>query len=128
MESSHTKTIILSVVGIAVLIGVLVFAKASDSKPGQLDSFATCLGDKGAKFFGAFWCPHCQAQKALFGKSAKLLPYTECSTADGKGMLPICIENKIEGFPTWEFADASRLTGEVPLATLSEKTSCPLPN
>ena len=124
----NTKTtIIWSVVGVIILVGVLVLAKASDNQPGKLDDFAACLGEAGAKFYGAFWCPHCQAQKALFGKSAKLLPYVECSTPDGKGQLPICKDKGVESYPTWFFADNTKKTGEVPLEELSKATSCPLP-
>ncbi len=118
-----------------IAIGVLVIAIGVaigggiwyDNKPGTLDGFAQCLGEKGATFYGAFWCPHCQTQKKMFGKSAKKLPYVECSTPDGKGRLPICVEKKIEGYPTWEFADGSREGGEVPLEKLAEKTGCELP-
>lgn len=94
---------------------------------GKYDEFAQCLGDKGAVFYGAFWCPHCANQKRLFGSSAKLLPYVECSTPDGQGKTAQCLEKNIEGYPTWEFADGSRLSGEIPLATLAEKTACVLP-
>lgn len=90
------------------------------------DSFAQCLADAGATFYGAYWCPHCQAQKALFENSSKL-PYVECSTPGGQGQTQICIEKKIEGYPTWEFADGSRLGGEQTLEALAEKTSCELP-
>ena len=24
------------------------------------DTFAQCLSDAGTKFYGTFWCPHCQ--------------------------------------------------------------------
>jgi hypothetical protein len=96
-------------------------------KPGKLDTFASCIKESGAKFYGAFWCPHCQNQKALFGRSARLLPYIECSTPDGQSQLPVCRDAKVDGYPLWEFADGSRLSGEVPLETLSEKTSCALP-
>ena len=41
--------------------------------------------------------------------------------------IQICIDKKVEGYPTWEFADGSRKSGEVPLAELSQKTGCPLP-
>lgn len=95
--------------------------------PGAYDAFATCLKDQGAVFYGAFWCPHCQAQKKLFGSSQKLLPYVECSTADGRGQLPVCIEKNVSSYPTWEFKDGSRLNGEISLAQLAEKTSCVLP-
>jgi len=94
--------------------------------PGKFDEFATCLKDKGAVFYGAFWCTHCQAQKKLFGSSQKLLPYVECSTADGQGQTQACIEKKITGYPTWIFADGTELNGEIPLQQLADKTSCVL--
>lgn len=94
---------------------------------GQLDTFAQCLKDKGVTFFGAFWCPHCQATKAMFGNSAKLLPYVECSNPDGKTQTQVCIENKIENYPTWEFPDGTRLTGERTLQELADKSTCELP-
>lgn len=123
-----TTKIILGVL-VVLAIGIPMVIWWNDrNTPGKLDAFAQCVADRGAKFYGAFWCPHCQAQKAMFGKSVKLLPYIECSTANGKGQLQICIDNKITGYPTWEFADGSRLSGEVPLATLAEKTNCPLPS
>ncbi|MDQ3075897.1 MAG: thioredoxin domain-containing protein [bacterium] len=125
------KTIFFSVLGVLVLgligLGFLQSKEAGPAGTGIYDTFATCLGEKGAAFYGAFWCPHCQAQKKLFGKSQKLLPYVECSTADGQDTTQICKDKKIDGYPTWEFADGSRLNGEVALATLAEKTSCVLP-
>ena len=62
-----------------------------------------------------------------FGSSKDLLPYVECSTPDGNEQVQICKDKKIEGYPTWEFADGSRLPGELSLQTLSEKTGCELP-
>lgn len=119
--------IFIAVIVAALAIGAIWLLVDYRSKPGKLDGFAQCLKDKGATFFGAFWCPHCQNQKALFGNSAKLLPYIECSTPDAQGQLQICKDKKITGYPTWEFADGSRSTGEIPLETLSEKTGCQLP-
>lgn len=111
---------------LAVVIATVLIVKAP-AKPGRLDTFATCLQDEGAKFYGTFWCPHCRNQKALFGKSARLLPYIECSTPDGQSQTEVCRLAGIQGYPTWEFADGSRLSGEIPLETLAEKTSCELP-
>lgn len=122
------KGVLVFWVGVLVLIVAAVlaifFAKPG---PGNLDPFAQCLKDKGAVFYGAFWCPHCQNTKRLFGASEKLLPYVECSTPDGKAQLQACIDKKIDNYPTWEFADGSRLTGERTLLELSEKTGCELP-
>jgi thiol-disulfide isomerase/thioredoxin len=89
---------------------------------GQYSDFANYLKKSGAVFYGTFWCPHCQAQKNLFGSSAKLLPYVECSTPDGNGQIQACTDKKITSYPTWEFADGSRLTGEQTLQQLADKT------
>lgn len=130
---NNNVKIFVSVIGL-LLVGIVATAiiriKSSSGPitPGKYDTFATCLGDKGAKFYGAYWCPHCAAQKKLFGTSVKLLPYVECSTPDASGQTQICIDKKIASYPTWEFADGSRLTGEIPLAQLAEKTSCTLPD
>lgn len=94
---------------------------------GNLDSFAQCLKDKGAIFYGAFWCSHCNNQKKAFGSSQKLLPYVECSTPDGKGQTKQCTDAGIDGYPTWVFPDGSRQSGEIPLKTLADKTGCQLP-
>ena len=95
--------------------------------PTSLDGFTQCLKDKGAVFYGAFWCPHCQNQKKLFGTSETLLPYVECSTADGKSQLALCREKNIAGYPTWMFVDGTRASGELDLAALATKTGCELP-
>lgn len=121
------SVIILLILGVITTVLLRSGGTNDPSIPGKYDSFATCLKDKGAVFYGAFWCSHCQATKKLFGSSAKLLPYVECSTANGQGQLSICIDKKITGYPTWEFADGSRLGGEISLAQLAEKTACVLP-
>lgn len=123
----NKKYIIGAVVALVVIIGILKLASLKDSGPGQLDTFAMCLKEKKAIFYGAFWCPHCSAQKKLFGNSAKLLPYKECSTPDGKNQIEECTASGIETYPTWIFEDGSKMTGEIPLKTLAEKTGCELP-
>lgn len=119
--------IIIVVLILGVVSSVLLRGGGVATGPGKYDEFATCLKDKGAVFYGAFWCPHCQATKKLFGSSQKLLPYVECSTPDGNGQTQACIDKGVKSYPTWEFADLSRLTGEIPLEQLAEKTSCVLP-
>lgn len=119
------KPIFLAIV-LVVILGVSYWMYADSKKPGQYDNLAQCLQNKGVKFYGAFWCPHCQNQKAMFGKSAKKLPYIECSTPDGKGQTQVCKDAKIEGYPTWEFTDGTRMSTEIKPEVLAEKTSCPL--
>lgn len=129
--SNLQQKIFFGIISLLILgiIGMVVLRKGetSSSVPGKYDIFAQCLADKGAVFYGAFWCPHCQAQKKLFGSSAKLIPYVECSTPDGQAQTQICIDKNITGYPTWIFADGTQLNGEIPLAQLAEKTACELP-
>ncbi len=121
-----TSKIIIGIIVLAIVgLGVIFFTQ--NTGPGKLDTFAQCLKDKGATFYGAFWCPHCQATKKMFGTSAKLLPYVECSTPDGQGQLPVCKDKGVTGYPTWEFATGTREVGEISLEKLSERTECPLP-
>ena len=92
--------------GGAIIVIAFIAIIISSSKGGggvanpQMDTFAMCLEDKGAVFYGAFWCSHCAAQKALFGNSVDKLPYVECSTPDSQGQLPICKKKKIKNYPT----------------------------
>jgi len=123
--------IFISVI-IILFLGVAMTVLVRDTNvpvnSGQYDEFAQCITDSGALFYGAFWCSHCQAQKKVFGSSAKLLPYIECSPANGQGQFQVCSDANIEGYPTWEFADGSRLSGELSFEVLSEKTGCVLPH
>jgi hypothetical protein len=127
------KAIIGYIIVIALAIGGIIYVSKAPAGPGPLDQFATCLKDSGAKFYGAFWCPHCQAQKKMFGTSVNLLPYIECSTPDGQSQNAVCNAEKIESYPTWKLKDGTIIPnddpggGGVTLKTLSEKTSCALP-
>ncbi|HLC36714.1 MAG TPA: hypothetical protein VJK05_03870 [archaeon] len=112
---------------IVVLVAVLAFnVFGGKTAPGQYNEFAECLTEKGAKMYGAFWCPHCADQKESFGESWSKVNYIECSSPDGKSQLPSCAEANIKGYPTWEFADGSRMEGFIPLQDLSQKTGCAL--
>lgn len=127
MKSQQTKFIVGIVALIIIVVGLgLLTNNKSVAGPSKYDEFAQCLSAKGAKFYGAFWCPHCQAQKKAFGNAKQYLPYVECSKPD-KTQTQVCIDNGIQSYPTWIFADGSKLSGEVELATLAEKTSCVLP-
>lgn len=127
------KTSYMYVGLVVLLVAGLIFLRNNSTRPEDpevltaMDTFAQCLSDAGAKFYGAFWCPHCQAQKKLL-QNSKRIPYIECSTPDGKSQTAICVEKKITGYPTWEYADGSMVDGEQTLEELSTKTSCALPS
>lgn len=123
VDMKKQKWIWIAIV-VVIVGGLISLLVVQAKKPGKYDGLAQCISDSGTKMYGAFWCPHCQATKAMFGKSAKLLPYVECSQPDGKGQLPVCDAIGIKGYPTWIFPDGSQLTGEQTLDTLAAKTNC----
>lgn len=57
-----------------------------------------------AKMYGAWWCPHCYDQKALFGaEAAAQIPYIECASDGKNAQTELCrSQGEITGFPTWE--------------------------
>ncbi len=122
----HQTTIWIAII-VLIVGGFIVWRINEKNKPGTLDGFAQCLQEKGAIFYGAFWCPHCQNQKKAFGNSAGKLPYVECSLPGGNGQTQECTDKKVESYPTWVFADGTRETGELSLSRLAEKAGCALP-
>ncbi|MDD2807590.1 MAG: hypothetical protein PHW95_03670 [Patescibacteria group bacterium] len=123
MNKKQKNLVIIAAVILVMAVGI-GYSIYNKNKPGDYDTFAQCLKDKGAIFYGAFWCPHCQDQKKEFGNSAKLLPYVECSTADGQSMLISCQQKGIQSYPTWEYPDGSREVGVKTLQELADKTGC----
>ena len=93
------KTLFILGMLVVAIVMLVAWAAIQQSAPSKFDGFAQCLKEKGATFYGAFWCPHCQDQKKLFGTAKRLLPYVECSTPNGNGQLPVCIE-KVMANPT----------------------------
>jgi hypothetical protein len=93
----------------------------------RLHAFAKCLTAKQAKMYGAFWCPHCEDQKEKFGSSFQYAPYVECGIKGSQGIEPVCTQAGIKRFPTWVFADGTRVEGAHELEFLGEQTGCSLP-
>lgn len=62
------------------------------------------LRERGALYYGAWWCPACFRQKNLFGQEAgNQLPYVECekTAADRQR----CDRAGIKAYPTWVLGD-----------------------
>jgi hypothetical protein len=116
---------------VIVIAIVVVFAAAYyflwHKHTSRLDAFAKCLTAKQAKMYGAYWCPHCEDQKEKFGSSFQYAPYIECGIKGSKGIEPVCTQAEIKRFPTWVFADGTRVEGAHELQFLAEATGCSLP-
>jgi uncharacterized membrane protein/glutaredoxin len=85
-----------------------------------IQGLAQHLSKIDAKFYGAYWCPHCAEQKEMFGASVKRLPYVECSPAGASApQADACKEKNIQTYPTW-IINGERYTGVQPLDTLAQ--------
>ena len=123
--------LIIAAVLILLIGGFFIFKNISRNngpETGPYDSFAQCIKDSGAQFYGAYWCPACNAEKDRFGKSARLLPFIECSTPpNDRNQNALCKNEGIQAYPTWRFADGSQEAENMTFEKLSEKTGCSAP-
>jgi hypothetical protein len=102
------RTIILLV--IIFIVGTIAVIRLSEGDSGKPDDpavaqLAECLTKNGAKMYGAYWCTHCINQKKAFGSAVSKIDY-------------------VTSYPTWIFADGSKLSGELSFKELSEKAGC----
>ncbi|MBI4450951.1 hypothetical protein HY642_03175 [Candidatus Woesearchaeota archaeon] len=100
-------------IGIFVLVAALIVRQVA--APGQFDSFAKCLTEKGAVMYGAIeWCTYTQQQQGMFGKSFKFVNYKDYRQLEG-----------IKKTPTWVI-DGKWYPGVQDFERLSELTGCAL--
>ncbi|HLC62635.1 MAG TPA: hypothetical protein VJI52_06480 [Candidatus Nanoarchaeia archaeon] len=119
------QNVILALFSLTILLFIISCTKSA-ALSSQYNNFAKCLTDKGVKFYGAFWCSHCNNQKTMLGTSMQYVDYIECSTPDGQGQTQVCPDANIDSYPTWEFSGGSRIKGEMALLQLSQKSGCSL--
>lgn len=112
------KWALLIIVVTAVLTAYVLSKGGPKTDYGE---FAKCLSEKGAVMYGAYWCSHCQAQKADFGDSFQYVSYVECSEYPDE-----CTEKGIQGFPTW-IINGGKYEGVQQLSRLAALTGCELP-
>ncbi len=126
MKLNKSKSYALVFVVLVVVVGVAGYfafkPNAGNSSVHSLDSFAKCLAGKGFTMYGLYSCPHCQAEKQLFGDSFKYVDYIECSENAQK-----CTADGVDAVPTWIEPSGARLVGTQTLETLSTASGCALP-
>ena len=106
-------------------IGLALLLAGAGVAHANLDDFARCLTKAGARFYGTSWCPHCAAQRRMFGTAFRDVTYVECSVNGTKDTTEECRAAGVTSYPTWTFADGSRATGELSLERLASRTRCP---
>jgi uncharacterized membrane protein len=94
--------------GVAAVLTALILSVAYAVTPpppanaAYAAGLARHLARSAAVFYGAYWCPHCREQKALFGPAAVLLPYVECDPRGTNAQPERCRARGIRVYPTWE--------------------------
>jgi uncharacterized membrane protein/thiol-disulfide isomerase/thioredoxin len=89
------------------------------SSPDQLAALADYLRQSGAVFYGASWCPHCQAQKQMFGAAASKLPYVECDPRGTDAQPDVCQAVGVQAYPTWVI-NGQKHEGEISPSELAQ--------
>lgn len=115
--------VLIAVLGYGVLSGLF---SSNNVPPGKYDDFAKCLTQNDATMYGAYWCGHCNNQKAEFGDSFKYVNYVECDPNGNNAKPQLCTQNGITGYPTW-IINGTHYEGEQSLNHLSSLTGCSLP-
>ena len=93
----------------------------TSSDPAEI-ALAEYLAENNVKFYGAYWCAHCQQQKSLFGAvAASKLPYIECAEGGENSQRQLCKEKNIQMFPTWAIK-GKLLPGTLELKKIAELT------
>lgn len=115
-----------AIVAIVTLTGTVGVYASQTKIAVQSNSFAGRLAQHltvtNAKMYGAYWCPHCQDQKARFGEAKKLIPYVECAANPPNGVkseAQLCEQKGIKGYPTWEI-NGKMVSGERSLDELAD--------
>lgn len=116
--AKKNKKIFIWIAIIVIIVLSAYFVKRGMDKPGQYDSFAKCLTEKGARMYGTEWCSHCQNQKSLFGKSFEYVSFTDCNLDTAA-----CSEKNITGYPAW-IINGDQYQGQQTLQKLGYLTDC----
>lgn len=109
---------------VAFVSMIIAGCSSNPSSSGNNDALAKCLAEKGVTMYGASWCPHCQAQKKLFGDSFQYINYVECSNDQNpQAESQQCQDANISGYPTW-IINGAQYPGEQTFYDLAKNAGC----
>ncbi len=119
--------ILSTVFALVIAIGLAAASCNSSALPAEQQAQATALAEwltsQDVKMYGAYWCPHCADQKEIFGSAFSKVNYIECSLPNRGGQTAACQQAGITAYPTWEFADGTRVEDVLSLDELAERTN-----
>ena len=111
------KTNIIIILSIFTLF---ILSACAPNLPAKADDLAKCLTEKGAVMYGTEWCPHCAAQKEMFGSSFEYVTYVDCDKNKRA-----CVNAGVKGYPTWQINEAN-YEGTQSLYDLAKNSGCTL--
>lgn len=112
--------------GLLVVVGGYALAERQAGATAYAEGLARHLAASGARFYGAYWCPHCTEQKRMFGAAARYLPYVECDARAPDGRPEECRKAGVRAYPTWVIG-GRKYEGTIPLEDLARLSGYPLP-
>src|SRR3990170_4567061 len=120
---SFSKLITLNGIIVVVVLFSSFFIQSKELSARSNDTFQVGLSKHlrkiGAAMYGTYWCPHCNAQKELFGEAFNHIKYVECDSRGDRANPALCAEKGIRRYPTWEIKGRFYL-GAKSLQELSE--------
>ncbi|MCS7235628.1 MAG: vitamin K epoxide reductase family protein [Armatimonadota bacterium] len=115
-----------AVAALALVVAGYATAERQVAASAYAEGLAKHLAASGAKFYGAYWCPHCTEQKRMFGEAARYLPYVECDARSPEGRPEECRRAGVRAFPTWVIG-GRKYEGTIPLEELARLSGYPPP-
>lgn len=124
-EATRFLLVLIGAVILIVLIffGARLVIKTPTVNSSELDALAKCLTANDAVMYGAYWCPHCQNEKATFGQSFEFIDYTECDPNGPNANPDACQAAGVQGYPTWKI-NGTLHPGEQTLSNLKQLSGC----
>jgi uncharacterized membrane protein len=123
-RSDHVRAGSIAALTAVVLATIYVFTPPPPAGSDYATRLARYLTQSGAVMYGAYWCPHCRDQKAIFGPAARLLPYVECDPRGAHAEPDRCRARGIRVYPTWEFR-GRLVEGVLTLDELAQRSGYP---
>ncbi len=115
-----------AVLAVGFVVGAYAVAERQGAASAYAEGLAKHLAASGARFYGAYWCPHCATQKRMFGEAARYLPYVECDPHSPGGRPEECRRAGVQAYPTW-FIGGRKYEGVLSLEDLAKLSGYPPP-
>ena len=102
------------------LIGPNVDSSSTENfSADYIEKLAKFMTEKGMIMYGAYWCPHCQAEKQLFGAAFQFVDYVECDPQGPNANPGECSAKNVTGYPTWIY-NGTTYSGQKTLSQLAQ--------